>query len=96
MTVLMVVKGLTPSALADVGVDVNVALNADGAGSADYIVNGNTVVDTFTSIEGVVGSENNDTIIASGAAANTIDGGGGNDFIAGGGGGDTLDGGRWR
>ena len=86
-------EGFDTVSFADIGADVNVVLNADGSGSAEYIVNGNTIVDTFTGIEGVVGSENNDTIIANGAAANTIDGGAGNDFIAGGGGVDTLDGG---
>ncbi|MGJ3247362.1 MAG: spondin domain-containing protein [Elainellaceae cyanobacterium] len=86
--------GFDTVSFADIGVDVNVTLNADGTGSADYVVSRNTVIDTFTSIEGVIGSENNDTIIASGAAGNTLSGGAGDDFIAGGGGTDILDGGE--
>ncbi len=69
------------------GVEANVA--ADGTGTAVY---GN-VSETFTGIENLNGSSNNDTLIATGAAANTITGGDGDDFIAGGGGTDTLDGG---
>lgn len=86
-------EGFDTISFADIGADVNVALNADGSGTAEYNVRGRTVTDTFTNIEGVVGSANNDTIIANGAAPNAIDGGAGNDFIAGAGGVDTLDGG---
>lgn len=42
----------------------------------------------------MIGSANNDTIIANGAAGNIIEGGAGDDFIAGAGGTDTLDGGE--
>lgn len=49
--------------------------------------------DVLTSIENVIGSNDNDVIIATGAANNVIDGGAGNDIIAGGGGTDVLDGG---
>ncbi|WP_282607709.1 spondin domain-containing protein [Pelagibius sp. Alg239-R121] len=87
-------EGIDTISFSDIGVDVNVTLNADGSGSADYIVNGNTVTDTFTGIENVEGSANNDTIIANGGAPNAIDGGAGNDFIAGGGGVDDLSGGE--
>ncbi|WP_299850104.1 spondin domain-containing protein [uncultured Roseovarius sp.] len=76
---------------------VNVTLNADGSGTADYIaggVSGNPIIsEQFQNIENITGSQNDDTIIATGAAANTIDGGAGDDFIAGGGGTDILDGG---
>lgn len=87
-------EGIDTISFSDIGVDVNVTLNADGSGSADYIVNGNTVTDSFTGIENVEGSANNDTIIANGGAPNAIDGGAGNDFIAGGGGVDDLSGGE--
>lgn len=87
-------EGTDTASFADIGADVNVTLNADGTGSAEYEVNSRTVTDTFTSIEGVIGSANNDTIIANGAAGNIIDGGAGDDFIAGAGGTDTLDGGE--
>lgn len=78
------------------GVTVTVA--ADGSGTASYIaggVDGNPVInETFTGIENIVGTVNDDSITATGAAPNTIDGGAGNDFIAGGGGVDVLDGGE--
>ncbi|MEO0518472.1 MAG: spondin domain-containing protein [Cyanobacteria bacterium P01_A01_bin.116] len=76
---------------------VTVTLNADGTGSASYIaggVDGNPVInETFTGIENITGTNNNDIITATGAAANVINGGLGDDTIAGGGGTDTLDGG---
>ncbi|MEO0645451.1 MAG: spondin domain-containing protein [Cyanobacteria bacterium J06650_10] len=76
---------------------VTVTLNADGTGSASYIaggVDGNPVInETFTGIENITGSNNNDIITATGAAANMLNGGLGDDTIAGGGGTDTLDGG---
>lgn len=76
------------------GTGVTVNLAADGTGTAQYIApNGNEINESFTGIENITGSNNNDTIIATGAAPNTIDGGAGNDFIAGGGGVDVLDGG---
>ncbi len=87
-------KGFDTISFTDISTDVNVVLNADGSGSADYSINGNTVVDTFFNIEGVTGSANNDTIIANGAAGNVIEGGAGDDFIGGAGGTDTLDGGE--
>ncbi|UTW46542.1 CHRD domain-containing protein [bacterium SCSIO 12696] len=76
------------------GVEVNLA--ADGTGTASYLGGGNpsnVINESFTGIEAIEGTENNDTIIATGAAANTIEGGDGDDFIAGGGGPDSLDGG---
>lgn len=72
-----------------IATDVNVTLNADGSGTAAY----GSVVESFTGIENVVGSSNDDTLIATGAASNEITGGAGDDFIAGGGGVDILDGG---
>ena len=52
-----------------------------------------TEVDTLTSIERVILSENND-VVAPGAGSQTIEGGAGDDVIAGGGGVDFLDGGE--
>lgn len=97
-------EGFDTISFAGIGADVNVTLNADGSGTAEYTVGGRTFrgrtfgrtrtfTDIFTGIEGVIGSSNNDTIIANGAAGNTIDGGAGDDFVAGAGGVDTLDGG---
>lgn len=51
-----------------------------------------TEVDTLTSIERVILSENDD-VVAPGAGSQTIEGGAGDDVIAGGGGADVLDGG---
>ena len=50
--------------------------------------------DTLESIENVIGSDDGDSIIFTGAAANTVEGGAGDDLIAGGGGTDILDGGE--
>ncbi len=69
---------------------------ATGSGSA-----GDALGDTFTGIEGVIGSAFNDIItgsagaddLAGGAGRDTISGGDGNDTISGGAGADTIDGG---
>ena len=79
---------------ATAGVDVTLA--ADGSGTAEYRGgggNGPRISETFTGIEDIIGSSNDDNIVATGPAGNTIDGGAGDDFIAGGGGTDFLDGG---
>ena len=55
-------EGFDTVSFADIGADVTVSLNDDGTGSAEYIINGNTVIDTFSGIEAVVGSANNDNI----------------------------------
>lgn len=76
---------------------VEVVLNADGSGTAVYNGgggNGPLIEETFTGIENITGSSNNDDIRALGAAPNTIEGGDGDDFIAGGGGTDVLSGGE--
>ena len=72
-----------------IGIGIDAVLNADGTGTADY----GPVSETFSGIENLVGSSNDDSLVATGAAANTISSGDGNDFIAGGGGTDVLDGG---
>ncbi|GAA6159961.1 hypothetical protein NBRC116589_21350 [Ruegeria sp. HU-ET01832] len=76
---------------------VRVTLAADGSGTAEYNGgggNGPLIQETFTNIENITGSSNDDEIVATGAAPNTIDGGAGDDFIAGGGGLDDLSGGE--
>jgi len=73
-----------------IGLGVTAVLQADGTGTAEY----GMVNETFTGIENLTGSDNNDSLIAQGAAANVISGGAGDDFIAGGGGTDVLDGGE--
>ncbi|MDA7965354.1 CHRD domain-containing protein [Ruegeria sp.] len=75
---------------------VRVTLAADGTGTAEYNGgggNGPLIQETFTGIENITGSSNDDSIVATGAAPNTIEGGAGDDFIAGGGGTDILSGG---
>ncbi|MEX0282836.1 MAG: spondin domain-containing protein, partial [Arenibacterium sp.] len=75
---------------------VTVVLNADGTGTASYNGgggNGPLIEESFTGIENITGSSNNDDIRALGAAPNAINGGAGDDFIAGGGGTDFLKGG---
>ena len=81
--------GIDTNSFAGIGIGVTATLNADGTGTADY----GMVNETFTGIENLTGSDNDDVLIASGAAANTIFGGAGDDIIAGGGGTDILDGG---
>lgn len=72
-----------------IGLGVVATVNADGTGTASYA----SVAETFTGIENLTGSENNDVLIATGAAANILLGRGGNDILAGGGGTDVIDGG---
>ena len=52
------------------------------------------VNESFTGIENLTGTDNDDVLIATGAAANTLIGGAGDDFISGGGGSDITDGGE--
>ncbi|MGS2724031.1 beta strand repeat-containing protein [Porticoccus sp. GXU_MW_L64] len=53
-----------------------------------------TETDTLTSIENIIGSDDGDSITATGSAANVFDGRGGDDTLIGGGGADTLIGGE--
>ena len=68
---------------------IEATVNADGTGTAAY----GSVNETFTGIENLTGSSNDDVLVATGAAANTLNGGDGNDILAGGGGTDIIDGG---
>ena len=76
---------------------VNVVVNADGSGTAEYIaggVAGNPVInESFAGIENITGTNNDDTIVATGSADNVLSGGAGNDTLTGGAGNDVLDGG---
>ncbi len=72
-----------------IGLGVTATVAADGTGTASY----GAVNETFAGIENLTGSENNDILIATGAAANVLRGEGGDDVLAGGGGTDIIDGG---
>lgn len=79
----------------DILVDAGAIIDGDvpsGVAGLDVIDN---VIDTDTliSIENVIGSNDGDTITATGSAANTFNGLGGDDLLIGGGGGDILLGG---
>ena len=82
-------EGIDTNSFAGIGLGVTATVNADGTGTADY----GMVSEAFSGIENLTGSDNNDVLIATGAAANVISGGAGDDIIAGGGGLDVLDGG---
>ena len=82
--------GIDTNSFEGIGSGVTATLAADGTGTADY----GMVNETFTGIENLTGTDNNDVLTATGAAANTIFGGAGDDIIAGGGGTDILDGGE--
>lgn len=81
--------GIDTNSFQGIGLGVTATVNADGTGTASY----GAVNETFTGIENLTGSENNDILIANGAAANTLLGAGGDDILAGGGGTDIVDGG---
>jgi len=83
-------EGIDTNSFEGIGLGVTATVAADGTGTAEY----GEVSETFTGIENLTGSDNDDTLIATGAAANEISGGAGDDFIAGGGGTDVLDGGE--
>jgi Ca2+-binding RTX toxin-like protein len=83
-------EGNDTNSFEGIGLGVTATLAADGTGTAEY----GMVTEAFTGIENLTGSDNNDVLIATGAAANVINGGAGDDIIAGGGGTDVLDGGE--
>ena len=66
--------------------------NQNAADGVTFSINGNSVADSFTGVESIIGSSFDDLLEGS-AAANTFDGGGGSDTILGFSGGDTLHGG---
>lgn len=92
-------RGANGPVILDVVQDAGGAINGEALSSEADTGDGDVFLevietDTLISIENIIGSNNNDEIIATGGAPNTIDGGAGDDFIAGGGGTDVLDGGE--
>ena len=81
--------GIDTNSFQGIGLGVTATVDADGAGTAVY----GPVNETFVGIENLTGSENDDILTATGAAANVLRGEGGNDILAGGGGTDVIDGG---
>lgn len=81
--------GVDTNSFAGIGLGVTATVAADGTGTASY----GAVNEAFTGIENLTGSDNNDVLVATGAAANVLSGGDGNDLLAGGGGADVIDGG---
>ena len=81
--------GIDTNSFQGIGFGVTATVNADGTGTASY----GPVNESFTGIENLTGSENDDVLIATGAAANVLRGEGGDDILAGGGGTDVIDGG---
>jgi Ca2+-binding RTX toxin-like protein len=81
--------GIDTNSFQGIGFGVTATVAADGTGTAAY----GQVDETFTGIENLTGSDNDDVLIATGAAANVLIGGDGNDLLAGGGGTDVIDGG---
>ena len=82
-------EGNDTNSFQGIGFGVTATVNADGTGTSSYP----GVSETFTGIENLTGSENNDVLIATGAASNVLRGEGGDDILAGGSGTDTIDGG---
>ena len=72
-----------------IGLGVTATVAADGTGTAVY----GAINESFTGIENLTGSDNDDVLTATGVAANVLLGGDGNDILAGGGGTDVIDGG---
>ena len=81
--------GNDTNSFAGIGLGVTATVNADGSGTAAY----GGVNETFAGIENLTGSDNDDVLTATGAAANVLIGGDGDDILAGGGGPDVIDGG---
>ena len=82
--------GNDTNSFAGIGLGVTATVNADGTGVATY----GGVTENFTGIENLTGSDHNDVLTATGAAANVLIGGLGDDILAGGGGQDVIDGGE--
>ena len=89
MDVIVGGDGNDTNSFAGIGFGVTATVNADGTGNAAY----SGVAETFAGIENLTGSDNNDVLIATGAASNVLLGGDGDDVLAGGGGNDVIDGG---
>lgn len=83
-------EGNDTNSFEDIGLGVVATVNADGTGTASY----GGVSETFTGIENLTGSAQNDVLTATGAASNILIGGAGDDVLLGGGGTDFIDGGE--
>ncbi|MFN3190584.1 MAG: spondin domain-containing protein [Aureliella sp.] len=83
-------EGNDTNSFEDIGLGVTATVAADGTGTASY----GGVNESFTGIENLTGSAQNDVLVATGAAANILIGGAGDDILAGGGGLDVIDGGE--
>ncbi len=80
--------GSDTNSFVGIGLGVTATIDAGGGGTASY----GSIVETFSGIENLIGTANNDFLTGNNSA-NVIDGGAGNDTLTGGGGGDTLLGG---
>lgn len=83
-------EGFDTNSFQGLSFGVSATLNDDGTGTATY----GTVNESFIGIESLVGSSNNDVLIANGIRNSVLIGLDGNDVIVGGGGDDTLVGGN--
>ncbi|MEP3481352.1 MAG: calcium-binding protein, partial [Fuerstiella sp.] len=83
-------EGNDTNSFQGIGIGVTATVAADGSGTAVY----GGVNEAFTGIENLTGSDNDDILKATGAAANILIGGAGDDILAGGGGTDIIDGGE--
>ena len=83
-------EGNDTNSFEGIGLGVTATVAADGTGTASY----GSVTETFSGIENLTGSDNNDVLTATGAAPNTLIGGAGDDILVGGGGLDVIDGGE--
>jgi len=79
--------GIDTNSFQGIGFDVVATVDENGNGTASY----GPVNESFTGIENLTGSDNNDTLSATGEADNVLTGGLGNDVLNGGDGFDTAD-----
>lgn len=81
--------GIDTNSFAGIGLGVTATVAADGSGTASY----GMVNEVFAGIENLTGSDNDDSLSATGMADNILDGGDGDDALDGGEGNDDLLGG---
>lgn len=83
-------NGFDTNSFQGIGVGVTAFINDDGSGTAEY----GQVSETFTGINRLVGSSNNDTLTATGSRPTSLNGLEGDDVLTGGSGADILIGGE--